>query len=127
MIDQKTIASPTTRYGSRLAGTLTFLSLRITSVLLIVFTIFFLWLVVRLARAGVEEMGDLLANPVVALVTALMVITSAIHMQAGMREVIEDYVHDDKLNRLTLLLNAVFCVVVAAATLVALIKLVLWG
>jgi len=127
MIDQKTIATPTTRYGSRLAGTLTFLSLRITSLLLIVFTLFFLWLVVRLAHAGADEMGDILANPLIAVVTGLMIIVTAIHMQAGMREVIEDYVHDEKLNRLTLLLNSAFCVVVALVTLAALVKLVVWG
>jgi succinate dehydrogenase / fumarate reductase membrane anchor subunit len=126
-IDQKTIADPRSRYGTRLAGTLTFINLRVTGVLLVAFTLFLIYLVLRLARAGTDAMGDLLANPVVAIVSALMIIVTAVHMQGGMREVIEDYVHEPRLNRLTLLLNTMFCLFVALLTLAALLKLVFWG
>jgi succinate dehydrogenase / fumarate reductase, membrane anchor subunit len=126
-LDQKTIADPKTRYGSRAAGTLAFISQRISGGLLAVFTIFFIWIVVRLAHADVQGMGDLLSNPIVAVVTGLMIIVTAIHMQAGMREIIEDYVHEPKLNRLSLLLNTLFCLLVALVTLGALIKLVVRG
>ena len=126
-IPLKTIATPTTHYGSRLAGTMSFIVQRTTGVLNIALAVFFLWLVVRLARADVSEMGDLLSNPVVAVVTGLLIVSVTMHMRAGMREVIEDYVHEEKLNRLSLQLNTAFTVLVALVTLVALIKLIVWG
>ncbi|HVX81178.1 MAG TPA: succinate dehydrogenase, hydrophobic membrane anchor protein [Devosiaceae bacterium] len=127
MLDQKTISTPSSRYGSGRAATWGFIAQRITGALGIVFTIFLIWIVVRLARADTERMGELLANPVVALVTALMIISTAIHMWIGMREVIEDYVHDPALNRLSLLANAAFSILIALVTLAALVKLVIWG
>lgn len=127
MLDQKTISTPSSRYGSGRAATWGFIAQRITGALGIVFTIFLIWMVVRLARADTERMGELLANPVVALVTALMIISTAIHMWIGMREVIEDYVHDPALNRLSLLANAAFSILIAVVTLAALVKLVIWG
>ena len=126
-IPLKTIATPTSHYGSRLAGTMSFIVQRITGVLNIAFAVFFLWLVVRLARADVSEMGDLVSNPVVAVVTGLLIVSVTLHMRAGMREVIEDYVHEEKLNRLSLQLNTAFTVLVALVTLVARIKLIVWG
>ena len=84
-IPLKTIATPTTHYGSRLAGTMSFIVQRTTGVLNIAFAVFFLWLVVRLARADVSEMGDLLSNPVVAVVTGLLIVSVTMHMRAGMR------------------------------------------
>ena len=126
-IPLKTIATPTSHYGSRLAGTMSFIVQRVTGVLNIAFAVFFLWLVVRLARADVSEMGGLVSNPVVAVVTGLLIVSVTLHMRAGMREVIEDYVHEEKLNRLSLQLNTAFTVLVALVTLVALIKLIVWG
>jgi len=126
-LSQKTIATPTSHYGSTKAGSRDFLVQRITGALNVVFTLFFIWLVVRLAGANVEQMGDLLSNPIVAIVVALMIISAAIHARIGMNEVIEDYVHEEALNRLAVLGNWAFCIVVAVATLAALAKLVFWG
>ena len=103
-IPQKVIATPTTHYGSPRASTWNFIIQRVSGGLNVVFTLFFIWLVVRLAHADAGTMGDLLANPVVAVVVALMVISVAVHMRIGMVDIIEDYI-----------------------TLAALVKLVLWG
>ena len=126
-ISQKTIANPATHYGAGRPSTWNFIVQRATGLLNIVFTIFFIWLVVRLAGADAGAMKALLGNPVVAIVTALMIISVALHMRIGMLEVIEDYVHDEKLNRLCLMLNWVVSVVIAVVTLGALFKLVFWG
>jgi len=126
-ISEKTIATPTTHYGSGKASTWNFVVQRATGALSVVFTLFFIYLVVRLARADVATMAALLGNPVVAIVTALMIIAVALHMRVGMREVIEDYIHDDKLNPLCLMLNWVFCALVAVVTLAALVKLIFRG
>ena len=123
----KAISTPSTHYGSGKAASRSFITQRVTGALNIVFTLFFVWLVVRLAGASANTMSDLIANPIVAVVVALMIISVAVHMRIGMREVIEDYVHDEKLNRLCLMLNTLFAALVALATLAALVKLVFWG
>lgn len=126
-ISQKTIATPTTHYGAAKASTWSFITQRVTGGLNIVFTVFFIYLLVRLAKADVNGMSDILSNPLVLVVTALMIISVAIHMRIGMREVIEDYVHTEALNRLCLLLNTLFTVLIALVTLAALAKLAFWG
>jgi succinate dehydrogenase / fumarate reductase membrane anchor subunit len=126
-ISEKTIANPKTHYGSGKASTWRFIVQRVTAALNVVFTIFIIWLVVRLAGASVETMGDLLSNPVVAIVVGLMIISAAIHMEIGMREVIDDYVHGETALKLTLALNTLVSAVVALAALAALIKLAFWG
>jgi succinate dehydrogenase membrane anchor subunit len=126
-ISEKSIATPTTHYGKGGAATWRFIVQRATAVLNVFFTIFLIWLVLRLAGADVEAMGGLLANPVVAVVTGLLIISSAIHMEIGMREVIDDYVHGEGALKATLWLNTIATVVVAGAALIALIKLAFWG
>ena len=126
-ITEKTIANPKTHYGSGRASTWRFIAQRATAVLNVVFTVFLIWLVVRLAGADVEAMGDLLSNPVVCVVVGLMIISAAIHMEIGMREVLDDYVHGGAALKLSLMLNTLVCAVVALAALAALIKLAFWG
>jgi succinate dehydrogenase / fumarate reductase membrane anchor subunit len=126
-VPEKTIATPSTHYGAAKPASWRFITQRVTGALNIIFTIFLIWLVVRLAGADAGSMGDLLANPVVAVVAGLMIISATVHMRIGMIEVIEDYVHDEKLNRLCLMLNTLVAAVIALASLIALIKLVFWG
>lgn len=125
-VEQKTIATPSTHYGSGRAASWDFIVQRATGVLNIAFTIFFIWLFVRLAGASADQMGDLLGNPVVAIVTALMIISTALHMRIGMNEVIEDYVHGGA-NKAAVAANWIVAIVIAVATLAALVKIVFWG
>jgi succinate dehydrogenase hydrophobic anchor subunit len=48
-------------------------------------------------------------------------------MRIGMHEIIEDYVHDPRLGRLTRGANDIFTLGVALLALAALVKLVFWG
>jgi succinate dehydrogenase / fumarate reductase membrane anchor subunit len=126
-ISEKTVATPASHYGSPRAATRDFIVQRVTGALGVVFAIFFIWLFVRLAGASAADMRSLLANPVVAIVMALLIISTALHMRIGMNEVIEDYVTEERANRLAVTANWVVCYIVAAATLLALAKIVFWG
>lgn len=126
-MDLRTIANPKSRYGSGKAATRHFIVQRLTGALNVLFMLFFIWLVVRLAGAGRAEMVSVIANPVVAIVTALLLVSITVHMRIGMLEVIEDYVHDEKLNRLSLTLNTAFAVLIAVIGIVSIAKLVFWG
>jgi succinate dehydrogenase / fumarate reductase membrane anchor subunit len=127
MIDDKTIANPATHYGSPKAATRAFTVQRITGALNVLFLGFLVWLVVNIAGADRAAMVATIANPLIAIVLALLIVNVCVHMRTGMREIIEDYVHDPRLSRLSLTVNDMFAIFVALVTLIALIKLVFWG
>jgi succinate dehydrogenase / fumarate reductase membrane anchor subunit len=125
MIDKATIADPKTKYGH--GGTREFIGQRVTGALNVLFTIFFVWFVVRLAGAGRAEMVDVVRNPLVAIVLVLLILNVCAHMRIGMHEIIEDYLDEDKQNRLANTANNVFAALVALVTVVAVAKIVFWG
>lgn len=127
MVDRKTIADPATHYGSPKAATRGFLIQRLSGALNILFLGFLVWLVVSLAGADRAQMVATIANPFVAIVLALLIVSVAVHMRIGMREIIEDYVHDPRLNRLSLGVNEIFVLLVAVGGLAAIAKIVFWG
>lgn len=124
---QKTIADPKTHYGSGRAASRSFITQRLTGALNVLFTIFFAWFIIRVAGHGRAAMVERLHNPIVALLLAGMIVNVAVHMRIGMREVIEDYVHDERLNRLSLWLNTLFTALIVILSLAALAKIVFWG
>lgn len=127
MIDKRLIADPKTHYGPAKAATRHFITQRLTGALNVLFLLFFAWLVVRLAGAERAEMVAVIANPFVATVLALLLVNVTAHMRIGMREVIEDYVDDERAHRLVLLVNDVFSIGVALIGLLSVAKIVFWG
>lgn len=127
MIDKSAISNPKTHYGSGRAGTRDFFVQRLTGALGVLFTIFFVWFVVRLAGADRADMVEVVRNPFVAIVLALLIVNVCVHMRIGMNEVIEDYIDDEARNRLALGANTAFSIVVAVLSLVSIAKIVFWG
>ena len=127
MIDRAEIANPKTHYGSGKKSTRHFVWQRVTGALNVLFTIFFVWFVVRLAGADRADMVGVVRNPLVAIALALLIINVCIHMRIGMREVIEDYIDEGPTNKLALSANTAFAVTVALLTLISIAKIVFWG
>lgn len=127
MIDKRIIADPKTHYGAAKSSTRHFITQRLTGALNVLFLLFFVWLVVRLAGAERAEMVAVVANPFVAIVLALLLVSVCVHMRIGMREVIEDYVVDERTHRLVLFVNSLFAAVIALVGLVSIAKIVFWG
>ena len=93
----------------------------------VLFTIFFVWFVVSLAGADRAQMIETVRNPLVAIALCALIINVCVHMRIGMREVIEDYLDEQKQNRLANAANNAFAVLVALATVLAVAKIVFWG
>jgi succinate dehydrogenase / fumarate reductase membrane anchor subunit len=127
MIDKATIANPKTKYGDAHHATREFKTQRLTGMLNVLFTIFFVWFVVRLAGADRAQMVEVVRIPLVALGVVLLIVNVSIHMRIGMHEVIMDYVEEGKTNRLAMVANTVFAVVVPVVTILAVAKIVFWG
>jgi succinate dehydrogenase / fumarate reductase membrane anchor subunit len=92
-----------------------------------VLLLFFIWFVV--SAAGTDRAGVMahIANPLVAIPLALIFVSVPIHMRIGINEVIDDYVGDDRTNRLLHTVNVVFCVLVAVVAIGSIAKIVFWG
>ena len=120
------IRNPTMHYGNAKASTRHFITQRVTGALNIVFTLFFVWFVVSLAGADRAGMVAIVANPLVAIVLALLIVNVVIHMRNGMRDVIEDY-FEGAANRLAMIANTGFAVLIGVVVLAAITKIVFWG
>ncbi len=127
MIDKATIANPRTRYGDARHATREFKTQRLTGMLNVLFTVFFVWFVVRLAGADRAEMVELVRNPLVALGVVLLIVNVSVHMRIGMHEIIMDYLDETKQNRLAIIANDGFAILVPAVTILAVAKIVFWG
>lgn len=109
--------------GASGGGTEHFWQQRITAVanVLLVFP-----MIIILAMAvgrPYEDAVAIMSHPLAAILSALFVISIAIHMRLGMQIVIEDYVHGKGAKVVALLANTFFAVAVAAASLYAILKI----
>ena len=126
VVTREMIANPKTKYGRAKASTRHFFTQRVTGAINIVFLGFLLFVVLRLAGQDRTDMVAVLGNGFVGLPLAALLVVVTVHMRNGMRDTLEDYFHGD-LYRLLMLLNTLFCLLIAVAGVAALLKLVFWG
>jgi succinate dehydrogenase / fumarate reductase, membrane anchor subunit len=127
MSDMRTPLNKVRGLGSARSGTENFWRIRLTSIALAPLSLFILGWVLSLRGAGFAEVRSSLSQPLITLAVALFLIISLDHMRLGMKEIIEDYVHDEG-NRLALLvLNTFFTVLIGVASVFALVKLAFGG
>ena len=126
IITRDMVANPKTAYGNKKASTRHFITQRVTGAINIVFLLFLLFIVVWLAGQDRVDMVVVLGNAWIGLSLAALLVVVTIHMRNGMRDTLEDY-FAGSLYRLLMLLNTLFCILVAVAGVAALLKLVFWG
>jgi len=109
--------------GSAKEGADHFWMQRVTAVANLVLGLFLVWLIASLAGADYATVKSTLANPIVALLLAMLIVSATIHMRLGMQVIIEDYITRDSTKIVLLLLNNFFAILVAAASVWAILKL----
>jgi succinate dehydrogenase / fumarate reductase membrane anchor subunit len=84
--------------GAAHAGTTEFWRQRITGVAMALLMIPVIVVVVMLIGRNQAGAAQILGSLPIALILLLFIIASTWHMRIGMQEIIEDYVHNEKLN-----------------------------
>ena len=126
-MDMRTPLAKVRGLGSARSGTEHFWKVRTTSIALTPLLLFYVgFLVMYVGRPYADVVGAL-SNPFVATINALTVIASVIHMRLGMEEVIQDYVHNESMKLLFIVLNAFFSLLIGGLCLIAVLKIAFAG
>jgi len=121
------IADPDTRYGNGRRATRHFKAQRLTGAVNILFALFLVFLVIRIAGQAPQDIVSLIGTWWVGVPFAVLMVVASFHMHIGMREIIEDYVHDERLNRLSLSVNAFVAISAGLVGAASVLKIVFWG
>ena len=120
------MATPLSRVrglGSAHSGTETFWRQRLTAVANVPLVIFLIWSIVTHIGADYATVKDYLTRPLVAAAMLALVISAAIHMRIGLKEIIEDYLHGDGAKIAAVILATFFAVGVGLASALAILKI----
>ncbi|MCJ7529066.1 MAG: succinate dehydrogenase, hydrophobic membrane anchor protein [Methyloceanibacter sp.] len=108
--------------GAAHRGTETFWRQRMTAIANVPLVLFLILSIVTHIGAGYEEAHAYFARPLVALALLALVISAAIHMRIGLKEIIEDYVHGG-MRVVAILLVTFFTAGVGLASVLAIVKI----
>lgn len=112
--------------GSAKDGTHHWWMQRVTAIALIPLTVWIVASFVAMAGADYETARAWVASPVVAILFSLFIATGLYHLKLGLQVVIEDYVHGG-LKLVSLMASNFVCVLVAAASIFAVLKIAFQG
>lgn len=113
--------------GSAKHGTGEFIVQRVSAVALIVLLTIFVLLIAALNGAPHADVVATLSSPLVALIMLAAILVTTVHMQVGMRVIIEDYLHDDRVKIAALVANWLVAWGVGLTSAFAVLKIAFGG
>jgi len=109
--------------GAAHRGTETFWRQRVTAIANVPLVIFLILSIVGHIGAPYAQVKAYLAQPVVAVLLLALIISAAIHMRIGLKEIIDDYVHGEGCKLLAILAVTFFAGAIAIACTLAILKI----
>ncbi|MGV7218819.1 succinate dehydrogenase, hydrophobic membrane anchor protein [Bradyrhizobium sp. UFLA05-112] len=109
--------------GAAHSGTSDFWRQRLTGVAMTLLMLPVIVVVMMLLGRNQAGAAQILGSLPIALILLLFIFASAWHMKIGMQVVIEDYVHNEKVKLVAVMLNNFFSIAVALASTYAILKL----
>ena len=122
----KTMRTPLARVrylGASHSGTSDFWRQRVTAVAMVLLIVPVIVVVLMLIGSNQAGAKQIFSSLPIAIIMLLFIVTSAWHMKIGMQVVIEDYIHNEKLKLASIMANNFFTIVVALASIYAILKL----
>ncbi len=110
-------------WGAAKAGTETFWRQRVTAVANVPLTIAFVLIVVALLGRNHAAAAQILGSPLIAIIMLLFIVSITGHMRIGMKEIIEDYVHEEPARIILLMANMFYTLAVALAAAYGILRL----
>lgn len=104
-------------------GTGAFVAQRVTSLALLVLAPWFaISAALSMSDTGYVAAIDFLSQPLNAIGVILFTIAALYHMQIGMQEIVEDYIHRPITKAALLVLNTLLCIALAAGAIFAVLN-----
>lgn len=125
MVSYRTPLGRARGLGSAKHGAGHWVSERVTAIALIPLTIWAIYGVLRLAAGDYGFAVHWIQDPVNATLTVITLAISFWHMQAGLRVVVEDYIHKALSKSALLLLNLFICGLAGALAIFSILKVAL--
>lgn len=126
MTSYRTPLSRARGLGSAKHGVGTWISERVTAIALVPLTVWAVYAALTLSGLDYAGAQAWLAQPLNAVLAALLVVFSFLHMHSGLRVVVEDYWHGG-VRTAFLLANFLVCVLAGALALFSILKVALGG
>lgn len=127
MDDYRTGLARARGLGSAKHGAGHWIAERVSAVALAPLSLWAMWAALRLSRTGYHGALAWLGSPVNAVLVAVLLVVGFWHMHAGLRVVIEDYIHTPFNKTALLLLNLAICVLGVALGLFSVLKAAIGG
>jgi succinate dehydrogenase / fumarate reductase membrane anchor subunit len=127
MASYRTPLSRARGLGSAHHGVTHWISERVSSIALVPLTLWAVFGVLRLAAGDYAFAAHWIAQPLNAVLMVLTLAVSFYHMHAGLRVVIEDYIHVTLNKSALLVLNLFVCVLCGALAIFSILKVALGG
>lgn len=100
---------------------------RVTGMMLVPLGLWGVWAAIQLAGQGYDAAAYWIAQPVNAVLLALLLVCTLVHVKHAMQVVIEDYIHRFITKAALLLLNFSVCVLAGALGVFAILKAAFTG
>jgi succinate dehydrogenase / fumarate reductase, membrane anchor subunit len=113
--------------GSAKSGTGHFFSQRVTALANVPLAIAFIIILISFQGASHAQMLITMKNPLIAILLLLFVVSGVIHMRLGMQVIIEDYIHSEGTKIVMLIANTFFSIIIATASIFAILKMAFGG
>lgn len=127
MVSYRTSLGRARGLGSAKHGVGHWISERVSSVALVPLSLWGVISALSLSRVGYEGAAAWLQSPLNAVLAALLFAVSFQHMHAGLRVIVEDYIHTPGAKASLLLLNLFVCVLGGAVAVFCILKVALVG
>ena len=108
--------------GSAKHGVGAFIAERVSSVAMILLSLWLVWFALEVVKGGYEGARDLLTSPINAALAILTLVVGLYHAMLGMKVIIEDYIHRPLTKAGLMMLNTFIGWTAAAIATVSILK-----